>query len=115
MKLNGTTITFKLLPPSCKFTDVAVANEDGTAFDVRWHCPDQAAGVEIKVAFCLARIHGKDTLMTANPENPTGISIYDRAARQLGKIEPIKMLAPIPTSARPMTTAATASEPSIPA
>ena len=26
MKLNGTTITFESLPPSCKFTDVAVAN-----------------------------------------------------------------------------------------
>jgi hypothetical protein len=77
MKLTGSAIAFDH-PPSCEFTNIDPANEEATAFDVNWHCPDDAAGVETQMAFRLMRIWGKEALVVVNAETPTVISVYQR-------------------------------------
>jgi hypothetical protein len=76
MKLSGTTVNFG--PSPCRFTNIELANEEETAFDVKWHCPESAAGVETRTLFRLMKIWGKEALVSVNVEDPTAISVYQR-------------------------------------
>jgi hypothetical protein len=79
MTVTADGMLFGTSPPACKFTNIKVANEDGSAYEVNWHCPDSAPGVEIKMAFRLMRVRGKEVLVLVNTEEPTVVSVYERA------------------------------------
>jgi len=79
MKVTADGILFGSPPAACKFTNIKVANEDGAAYEVNWHCPDSVEGVEIKMVLRLMKVWGKEVLVLVNAEEPTVVSIYQRA------------------------------------
>lgn len=79
MKVTADSILFGSSAPACKFTNIIVANEEETAFEVHWHCPASAAEVEIKTAWRLMKVWGKEVLVLVNYKHPTIVSIYRRA------------------------------------
>ena len=79
MRVSADGILFGSLQPVCKFTDIKVANEDGSAYEVNWHCPGSVAGVEIKMVFRLMKVLGKEVLVLVNAEDPINVSVYERA------------------------------------
>jgi hypothetical protein len=57
-----------------------VTNEEETAFELEWQCPDQppdVVNVDGKI-FKLMKIWGKEVLVTVSVQDPTGISVYQR-------------------------------------
>jgi hypothetical protein len=76
MTVAADGVLFGSSPPACKFTNLKVANEEGSAYEVNWHCPDSAAGVEIKTVWRLMKVLGKEVLVLVNAEEPSNISIY---------------------------------------
>lgn len=79
MTVTADGISFGTPTSACTFTDVKVANEEGSAFEVNWHCPDSAAGAVVKTAFRLMKVWGKEVLVLVNTEEPTIVSVYERA------------------------------------
>jgi hypothetical protein len=81
MKLSGTTVSHGGRM-SCRFTNIEVTNEEETAFEVKWHCPDQPPDVNVDgEIFKLMKIWGKEVLVTVSVQDPTGVSVYQRKSK----------------------------------